>query len=73
MYNYHAIANKYNSNVDEGPYFYIPKIENHLEARLWNDIITFTENYFGMPLVSPHIKSYSAPISRPFSLANTFA
>lgn len=27
-----------------GPYFYIPKIENHLEARLWDDIFTFSEN-----------------------------
>lgn len=48
MYNYHQISNKYNLNVEEGPYFYIPKLENHLEARLWNDIITFTEQHFNM-------------------------
>jgi malate synthase len=48
MYNYHQITNKYNLNVEEGPYFYIPKLENHLEARLWNDIITFTEQHFNM-------------------------
>ncbi|QYH37167.1 malate synthase A [Salinibacterium sp. M195] len=27
-----------------GPYFYIAKIENHLEARLWDDVFTFAEN-----------------------------
>ena len=27
-----------------GPYFYLPKLENHLEARLWDDVFTFTEN-----------------------------
>ena len=32
-----------------GPYFYLPKIENHLEARLWNDIFTFSENALGHP------------------------
>ncbi|UCR89842.1 malate synthase A [Mycetocola spongiae] len=32
-----------------GPYFYLPKIENHLEARLWDDIFTFSENALGLP------------------------
>lgn len=27
----------------KGPFFYIPKLESHLEARLWNDVFTFTE------------------------------
>jgi malate synthase len=27
-----------------GPYFYLPKMESHLEARLWNDIFDFSEN-----------------------------
>ena len=31
-----------------GPYFYIPKLENHLEARLWNDVFSFTEAYLGL-------------------------
>jgi malate synthase len=31
-----------------GPYFYLPKIENHLEARLWDDIFTFSENALGL-------------------------
>ncbi|MBA2409835.1 MAG: malate synthase A [Gammaproteobacteria bacterium] len=28
-----------------GPYFYLPKLENHLEARLWNDVFKFAEQY----------------------------
>ncbi len=32
-----------------GPYFYLPKIENHREARLWNDVFTFTEERLGLP------------------------
>ena len=31
------------------PYFYLPKMESHLEARLWNDVFTFTEERFGRP------------------------
>ncbi|KAK3582358.1 hypothetical protein CHS0354_023902 [Potamilus streckersoni] len=30
-----------------GPYFYLPKIESHLEARLWNDIFLFSQRYLG--------------------------
>jgi malate synthase len=32
-----------------GPYFYLPKIESHLEARLWNDIFVMTQNELGLP------------------------
>jgi malate synthase len=32
-----------------GPYFYLPKLENHLEARLWNDIFEFAQDTLGMP------------------------
>jgi malate synthase len=32
-----------------GPYFYLAKIESHLEARLWNDVFTFAQNYLGVP------------------------
>jgi len=31
-----------------GPYFYLPKIENHLEARLWNEIFSYSENELGV-------------------------
>jgi malate synthase len=32
-----------------GPYFYLPKMESHLEARLWNDIFTFAQDALGVP------------------------
>lgn len=32
-----------------GPYFYLPKLESHLEARLWNDIFVYAEDYIGIP------------------------
>ena len=31
-----------------GPYFYLPKLENHLEARLWNEVFTFAERELGL-------------------------
>ena len=31
------------------PYYYLPKLENHLEARLWNDVILFAQEYCGVP------------------------
>jgi malate synthase len=32
-----------------GPYFYLPKTESHLEARLWNDVFNFSQDAFGIP------------------------
>jgi malate synthase len=32
-----------------GPYFYLPKMESHLEARLWNDIFLRAEEKIGLP------------------------
>ncbi|MGP4105473.1 malate synthase A [Virgibacillus sp. L01] len=32
-----------------GPYFYLPKLENHLEARLWNDVFVFAQNELVIP------------------------
>ncbi len=32
-----------------GPYFYLPKTESYLEARLWNDVFTFAEKEMGIP------------------------
>ncbi|MFL5824194.1 MAG: malate synthase A [Solirubrobacteraceae bacterium] len=32
-----------------GPYFYLPKMESHLEARLWNDVFCFAQDAFGLP------------------------
>ena len=36
-------------DLGAGPYFYLPKIENHLEARLWNDVFVFAQNELGIP------------------------
>jgi malate synthase len=33
-----------------GPYFYLPKMESHLEARLWNDVFVMTQKELGLPL-----------------------
>ncbi|RYM05175.1 malate synthase A [Sporolactobacillus sp. THM7-7] len=30
-------------------YFYLPKMESHLEARLWNDVFIYAEDYVGIP------------------------
>ena len=32
-----------------GPFFYLPKMESHLEARLWNDVFVMTQNELGLP------------------------
>jgi len=32
-----------------GPYFYLPKLESHLEARLWNDVFTFAQQRLEIP------------------------
>src|SRR5438094_857935 len=32
-----------------GPYYYLPKMESHLEARLWNDVFNFAQDALGMP------------------------
>ena len=32
-----------------GPYFYLPKMESHLEARLWNDVFLMAQDQLGIP------------------------
>lgn len=32
-----------------GPYFYLPKLESHLEARLWNDVFLLAQETLGIP------------------------
>ncbi|MCW5837434.1 MAG: malate synthase A, partial [Labilithrix sp.] len=32
-----------------GPFFYLPKMESHLEARLWNDVFVFAQDELGIP------------------------
>lgn len=32
-----------------GPYFYLPKMESHLEARLWNDVFNLAQDFIAIP------------------------
>src|SRR4051812_20752199 len=36
-------------DLGKGPYFYLPKTESHLEARLWNDVFVFAQDQLGIP------------------------
>ncbi|MGX1885664.1 malate synthase A [Streptomyces sp. NPDC055287] len=36
-------------DAGHGPYFYLPKLENHHEARLWNDIFVLAQELLGIP------------------------
>ncbi|MEW1633605.1 malate synthase A [Streptomyces sp. NPDC093801] len=36
-------------DAGHGPYFYLPKLENRTEARLWNDIFVFAQDLLGIP------------------------
>jgi malate synthase len=36
-------------DLGKGPYFYLPKTESHLEARLWNEVFVFAQTYVGIP------------------------
>ncbi|MQY14534.1 Malate synthase [Streptomyces sp. RB5] len=35
--------------LGKGPYFYLPKTESYLEARLWNEIFVYAQDYVGIP------------------------
>jgi malate synthase len=40
---------KYLLEHNTGPYFYLPKMEHYLEARLWNDVFVFAQDYCKVP------------------------
>ncbi len=44
---YHNAANLMKNGT--GPYFYLPKLESHLEARLWKDIFNMAQDELGIP------------------------
>ena len=48
LYFYHNTKNLMKNGT--GPYFYLPKLENHLEARLWNDVFVFAQHELGVPI-----------------------
>ena len=45
------LANNHEALARAGtaPYFYLPKLESHLEARLWNDVFVAAQIYLGIP------------------------
>ncbi|KAK7743946.1 Malate synthase, glyoxysomal, partial [Cytospora paraplurivora] len=47
LYFYHNAAETARQGF--GPYFYLPKLESHLEARLWNDAFNLAQDYVGVP------------------------
>src|SRR5207248_1384875 len=47
LYVFHNVRRRLDRGL--GTYFYVPKLENHLEARLWNDVYTFAEDSLGVP------------------------
>jgi malate synthase len=52
-----------------GPYFHLPKMESHLEARLWNHIFVFAQDAQGSDFVVPDRNSVTITI--PFMRAYT--
>jgi malate synthase len=47
MYFFHCAARLLRHG--SGPYFYLPKLESHREARLWNDVFAFAQEALGIP------------------------
>ncbi|OFW77468.1 MAG: malate synthase A [Alicyclobacillus sp. RIFOXYA1_FULL_53_8] len=48
LYFYHNAAQLLNNG--SGPYFYLPKLESHLEARLWNDVFVAAQEALDIPI-----------------------
>jgi len=48
LYFFHNIKEMLRRNT--GPYFYLPKLENHHEAKLWNDVFVAAQEALGVPL-----------------------
>lgn len=46
LYFFHNVKNLLARGT--GPYFYLPKLESHLEARLWNDVFVFAQDKFNV-------------------------
>lgn len=47
LYMYHNVHELIQRET--GPYFYLPKMQSHLEARLWNDVFKWTQDKMGIP------------------------
>ncbi|MDQ3527974.1 MAG: malate synthase A, partial [Actinomycetota bacterium] len=46
---YLATSGQLQIDAGYGPYFYLPKMEHHLEARLWNDAFVIGQEHLGIP------------------------
>ncbi|GAA1136710.1 malate synthase A [Nocardioides aquiterrae] len=46
---YLATSGQLQIDRGQGPYFYLPKMESHLEARLWNDAFVLAQDFLGIP------------------------
>lgn len=53
---------------NSGPYFYLPKLESYLEARLWNDVFVHAQNYCEVPQGSIKATVLVETILAPFQL-----
>ena len=51
-----------------GPYFYLPKLENHFEARLWAQVIEFSEKSLGLPRGSVKVTVLIETITAAFEI-----
>jgi len=47
LYFFHCAQKQIDAGL--GPYFYLPKMESHLEARLWNDVFVHAQDALGIP------------------------
>ncbi len=47
LYFFHCARKQIDDGL--GPYFYLPKMESHLEARLWNDVFVHAQDALGIP------------------------
>ncbi len=47
LYFFHCVQRQIDAG--RGPYFYLPKMESHLEARLWNDVFVRAQECLGIP------------------------
>ncbi len=47
LYFFHCAQRQLDAGL--GPYFYLPKMESHLEARLWNDVFVHAQDALGIP------------------------
>jgi malate synthase len=47
LYMFHSAERQL--NAASGPYFYLPKLESHVEARLWNDAFVLAQDELGLP------------------------